>query len=43
METCSNCHPFFTNKQTMIDTAGRIEKFNKRFRKAEVAEKQEGE
>jgi len=31
LETCSNCHPFFTQKQTFIDTAGRVEKFQKRF------------
>ena len=28
---CSNCHPFYTGSQKMLDTAGRIEKFNKRF------------
>ena len=33
LETCSNCHPFFTQKQTFIDTAGRVEKFQKRFAK----------
>ncbi|NQU43798.1 50S ribosomal protein L31 [bacterium] len=33
LETCSNCHPFFTEKQTFIDTAGRVEKFQKRFAK----------
>lgn len=31
---CSNCHPFFTGEQKHIDTAGRIEKFNKKFGKA---------
>jgi large subunit ribosomal protein L31 len=31
---CSNCHPFFTGKQKLIDTAGRIEKFNKKYEKA---------
>jgi large subunit ribosomal protein L31 len=30
---CSNCHPFFTGAQKFVDTAGRIEKFNKRFAK----------
>lgn len=29
---CSACHPFFTGKQKFVDTAGRIEKFNKRFK-----------
>jgi large subunit ribosomal protein L31 len=33
LEICSNCHPFFTGKQKLIDTAGRIEKFQKRFAK----------
>ena len=31
LEICSQCHPFYTGKQKMIDTAGRIERFNKRF------------
>lgn len=30
---CSNCHPFFTGTQKFVDTAGRIEKFEKRFGK----------
>ena len=30
-EICSACHPFFTGKQKLIDTAGRIEKFNKKY------------
>lgn len=30
---CSKCHPFFTGEQKYIDTAGRIEKFEKRFKK----------
>ncbi|MBN1867190.1 50S ribosomal protein L31 [Candidatus Sumerlaeota bacterium] len=33
LETCSSCHPYFTEKQTFIDTAGRVEKFQKRFAK----------
>jgi large subunit ribosomal protein L31 len=33
LEICSNCHPFFTGKQKLIDTAGRVEKFQKRFAK----------
>ena len=31
VEICSACHPFFTGKQKLVDTAGRIERFNKRF------------
>jgi large subunit ribosomal protein L31 len=35
LEICSNCHPFFTGKQKLLDTAGRVEKFQKRFAKTE--------
>lgn len=31
VEICSNCHPFFTGKQKLIDTAGRIEKFKRKY------------
>jgi len=31
LEICSNCHPFYTGKQKILDTAGRIEKFNRRY------------
>lgn len=31
VEICSNCHPFFTGKQKLMDTAGRIEKFKKKY------------
>ncbi len=31
VEICSACHPFYTGKQKLVDTAGRIERFNKRF------------
>ena len=31
VEICSACHPFFTGKQKLIDTAGRIERFNKKY------------
>lgn len=30
---CSSCHPFFTGQQKYVDTAGRIDKFNKRYGK----------
>jgi large subunit ribosomal protein L31 len=33
LEICSSCHPFFTGKVKMIDTAGRIEKFQKKYAK----------
>jgi len=31
VEICSNCHPFFTGQQKIIDTAGRVERFRKRY------------
>jgi large subunit ribosomal protein L31 len=31
VEICSNCHPFYTGKQKLVDTAGRIERFNKKY------------
>jgi large subunit ribosomal protein L31 len=31
VEICSNCHPFFTGKQKFLDTAGRVEKFRKKY------------
>jgi large subunit ribosomal protein L31 len=30
-EICSACHPFFTGKQKLVDTAGRVERFKKRY------------
>ena len=37
VEICSQCHPFFTGKQKLVDTAGRIEKFNRKYGKAAPA------
>lgn len=34
VEICSNCHPFYTGKQTLVDTAGRAERFKARAAKA---------
>ena len=31
VEICSQCHPFFTGKQKLIDSAGRVEKFRKKY------------
>jgi large subunit ribosomal protein L31 len=31
VDICSNCHPFYTGKQKFVDTAGRVEKFTKKF------------
>ena len=32
VEICSKCHPFYTGKQKFVDTAGRVEKFQKKFK-----------
>ncbi len=37
VEICSNCHPFFTGKQKLMDTAGRVERFRRKYAKAETA------
>ena len=34
---CAACHPFFTGQQKFVDTAGRVDKFNKRFASAPAA------
>lgn len=45
VDICSNCHPFFTGKQKLVDSAGRVERFEKRYAgkvkkvKAKAAEK----
>jgi len=31
VEVCSNCHPFYTGKHKMVDTAGRVDKFRKKY------------
>ena len=31
VEVCSKCHPFYTGKQKLVDTSGRVDRFNKRF------------
>ena len=31
VEICSKCHPFFTGKQKLVDTSGRVDMFNKRY------------
>jgi large subunit ribosomal protein L31 len=33
VEVCSECHPFYTGKQKIVDTAGRVEKFRQRYAK----------
>ena len=34
VEVCSECHPFFTGRQKFTDTGGRIDKFNKKYKRA---------
>lgn len=34
VELCNKCHPFFTGEQKIIDTAGRVERFNKKYKRA---------
>ena len=33
IDICSNCHPFYTGKQKLMDSAGRVEKFKRRYQK----------
>jgi large subunit ribosomal protein L31 len=35
VEICSSCHPYFTGKQKLIDTAGRVERFNTRYKRGQ--------
>ena len=35
VEICSNCHPFFTGKQKLMDTAGRVERFRRKYANVE--------
>ncbi len=37
LDICSACHPFFTGKEKLVDTAGRIEKFNRRYKRKQNA------
>jgi large subunit ribosomal protein L31 len=37
VEICSDCHPFFTGKQKLVDTAGRVDRFNKRYQRGGAA------
>ena len=37
VEICSNCHPFFTGKQKLIDTAGRVERFRRKYAKSDAS------
>ena len=43
VDICSNCHPFYTGKQKLVDTAGRVERFRKRYAKVEAKKKEQAE
>jgi len=43
VEICSACHPFFTGKQKLVDTAGRVERFRLKYGKGAAAAPAEGE
>ena len=38
LEICSNCHPFFTGRQKLVDTAGRVERFQRKYGRGKKAE-----
>jgi large subunit ribosomal protein L31 len=39
VEICSNCHPFYTGQQKIVDTAGRVERFRKRYERSSYGQK----
>ena len=41
VELCSHCHPFFTGKQRLVDSTGRVERFQKRLEKSQAGKKAE--
>ena len=43
LEICSNCHPFFTGRQKLVDTEGRVERFTKKFGQVTVAARKQAE
>jgi large subunit ribosomal protein L31 len=40
VEVCSNCHPMFTGEQRIVDTAGRVERFKRRYKRKEQVQPQ---
>ena len=40
VEVCSNCHPFYTGRQKLVDTGGRVERFQRRVAKSRVRQAQ---
>ena len=43
IEVCSNCHPFYTGKQKIVDTGGRVSKFNQRYAQRQSKTEQSAE
>jgi len=41
LEICSNCHPFFTGKQKLVDSAGRVERFQRKYQRVPKTESAE--
>jgi large subunit ribosomal protein L31 len=39
VEICSNCHPFYTGKQKLVDTGGRVERFQRRYARQQEQQK----
>jgi large subunit ribosomal protein L31 len=42
VEVCSNCHPFYTGKQKLVDTGGRVERFQRRVAKGRLRQARAG-
>ena len=43
VDICSNCHPFFTGEQRIVDTAGRVERFRRRDARAQSGQQSDGQ
>lgn len=41
LDVCSQCHPFYTGKQRIVDTAGRVERFRRKYNRGQVAQAQD--
>ena len=39
VEICADCHPFYTGQQKIVDTAGRVERFRRRYQQGDAAKK----
>lgn len=42
VELCAQCHPFYTGKQKLVDTGGRVERFQRRYAKTQAAQAEAG-